>query len=188
MTDAAAPADEHDGGLPQLTISIAFAAILLAGIATFLLMRWSSGRDMAANLEAEIATLEEEHGMVERELGDIESGVHVVESRTSVLDNATFVFCNDAAEPVVVRHFGAVRTKENHFETFSESLVPDGLWTIEPGDQRVLRFAGSRNDWDGRYTYYGVVFTGPYHGSTETFSWADNWTGAESEDCSFRFF
>jgi|GEM_PF-4060205 len=174
-------------GLPKSTIVVAGAAIVLAGLATFVILRWSQSRAAAVEVQAEIDTVEEEAAGVRADLESVEGDLSGVEERTSVLKRGKLKICNFSGAPVVVAKAAATWMDDaGEYHTFNSSDHGQDLWRVPPGGEEVV-LDHPASGWDGEVSYYAVwlrvngdefPFAGPWPppGETDCLRWA--WGGA----------
>lgn len=109
-------------GLPKSTIVVAGVAIALAGLATFVVLKWSDSRTAAGELTTRIAEVDAEAAGVRDELESVEGELSGVEQRTSVLKRGKLQICNFSGAPVVVEKVAATwMDDEGEYRTFNST-------------------------------------------------------------------
>lgn len=146
-----------DGGLPKVTMLISAVAIIFAGIAAFVIMKWTDARTAAGEARLTIEELETAEAEIGAELGQREDRLAELETRSSVLINGKLVICNSSSEPVTVKLLAATYlTSDGAFEVFNSESLGDNLWRIGPGDREELTYSQGSTTWNGDVAYYAM--------------------------------
>lgn len=142
-------------GLPKSTIVVAAVAIALAGLAAFVVLKWSDSRAAASELTTRIAEIDEEAAGVRSELESVEGELSGVEQRTGVLKRGKMQICNFSGAQVVVESVAATwMDDQGEYHTFNSTDHGLDLWRVESGQRLALDHPES--GWDGSVSYYAV--------------------------------
>ena len=166
-------------GLPKSTIVVAGVAIALAGLATFVVLKWSDSRTAAGELTTRIAEVDAEAAGVRDELESVEGELSGVEQRTSVLKRGKLQICHSSGAPVVVEKGAATwMDDEGEYRTFNSTEHGQDLWRVEPGGER-LALEHPASGWDGAVSYYAVWL----RVNGDQFPFAGPWPPPGGDDC-----
>jgi hypothetical protein len=179
--DAAESSSSEYPGLPKSTIVVAGFAIALAGLMTFMILKWSDSRTAATGLRAEIAELDGQIAALRPELTGAEGQLGGLEQRTELLSRGKIAICNYSGDQVTVKMVAATWLGEDGtFTTFNSAEKGLDLWRIPAGDRALIDHPLS--GWDGSATYYSLWL----RVGGQEYPYAGTWpTG--SDDCSITW-
>lgn len=165
-------------GLPKSTVLVSAVAIAFAGLATFMILKWSDSRAASAELRTQIAEVEAEAEGIRGDVDSVEQQLGSLAERTSILVRGKLSVCNFSSEVVTVESAAATWLGDDgRYRTFNSTEHGKDLWRVPPGEQTVLELP--RAAWDGSVTYYALWL----RVAGQEYPFAGTWPPEEGDDC-----
>ena len=167
----------HHQGLPKSTVVVAGFAIAMAGVMTFLILKWSDSRTASTLLREQIAEVEVQIEALRPQLEVVEGDLGGLEERTQLLDRGKLAVCNYSGDTVTIKVVSTTWFGDDgEFKTFNSAEKGLDLWKIPAGERMVLTHPAS--GWDGSVTYYALWL----RALGEEYPFAGPWPPGE-DDC-----